>query len=194
MIVLSIIIVLEVSYMLIVVGSRREGNSFNLANIVKRKLEEERINTNIIVPGNQRIHICTGCMDCDKSGVCDFTDDMKSNIDLINKEKVIMFISPTRWNCMSGDLKIFMDRLNPLYSNHGLKGKKAIVVSIGAQGKDVYSTSQCTYSLRSFIEASEMDFVLSHEFYNCKNFEDILMHGTEIEDFIKEVKNIAKEN
>lgn len=62
--------------MLIIVGSRRNGNSLKLANIIKEELGKERISTNIIIPGNQKIHICTGCMDCDKDGVCDFTDDM----------------------------------------------------------------------------------------------------------------------
>ena len=63
--------------MLIIVGSRRNGNSLALAEYVKKELAEDRIHAEIIVPGNQRIHLCTGCMDCDESGVCDFTDDMK---------------------------------------------------------------------------------------------------------------------
>ena len=103
--------------MLIIVGSRREGNSYNLAKKIKEELEKVRIICKIITPGNQKIHLCTGCMDCDKNGVCDFTDDMKNNIDLIRQENTIMFITPTRWNLLSGDLKIFMDRLNPLYKN-----------------------------------------------------------------------------
>lgn len=180
--------------MLIVVGSRRLGNCYNLANKIKRELESERIPVNIITPGNQRIHLCTGCMDCDASGVCDFTDDMKNNIDKIKNEEVIMFISPTRWNTLSGDLKIFMDRLNPLYSTHGLRGKKAIIVSIGAKPKDVYSNTQCTYSLRSFVEASEMEFALSHDFNECKDREDIMMHGSEIDELIEKIKKIAQKN
>lgn len=180
--------------MLIIVGSRREGNSQNLAKMIKRELEKERISTSIIVPGNQKIHLCTGCMDCDKTHVCDFTDDMKNNIDKIKKENVIMFITPTRWNLLSGDLKIFMDRLNPLYSTKELRGKKAIVVSIGSKGKDIYSTEASTMSLRNFIEASEMEFVLSKDFNDCKEADDILMQGSNIEEFIKEVKKINEKN
>ena len=111
-------------FMLIVVGSRRNGNSLKLAEKIKYELDKERIHSSIIVPGNQKIHICTGCMDCDKDGKCDFTDDMRKNINEIIKENVIMFISPTRWNLISGDLKLFMDRLNPLYSRQQLKNKK----------------------------------------------------------------------
>ena len=63
--------------MLIIVGSRRDGNSLKLANKIKETLSNERIYSSIIVPGNQKIHICTGCMDCDKDGKCDYTDDME---------------------------------------------------------------------------------------------------------------------
>ena len=101
---------------LIVVGSRRNGNSLKLAKTLKNELEKNRIIGKIIVPGNQKIYLCTGCMDCDTNGTCDFNDDMNNNIDLINKTDSIIFISPTRWNTISGDLKIFMDRLNQLYT------------------------------------------------------------------------------
>ena len=50
---------------LIVVGSRRNGNSLKLAKILKIELSKNRIISNIIVPGNQKIYLCTGCMDCD---------------------------------------------------------------------------------------------------------------------------------
>lgn len=180
--------------MLIVVGSRREGNSYKLANIVKDEMDKERIKVDIIVPGNQKIHLCTGCMDCDENGICDFTDDMEKNIELLKKENVCMFITPTRWNLLSGDLKIFMDRLNPLYSTSALKGKKAIVVSIGSKPKDVYSTEASTHSLRSFVEAAGMDCVLTCEFNDCLDFSDILLQDVKIDDFVKKVLAIAKEN
>ena len=45
--------------MVIIVGSRREGNSYYLANKIKEGLAKERIRTTIITPGNQKIHICT---------------------------------------------------------------------------------------------------------------------------------------
>ena len=68
------------SKVLIIVGSRREGNSFNLANKLKEELKKDRIISKIITPGNQKIYLCTGCMDCDEEGVCDFKDDMEDNI------------------------------------------------------------------------------------------------------------------
>lgn len=178
--------------MLIIVGSRREGNSKMLADLVKEALDKERIHSTIITPGNQLIHICTGCMDCDKSGVCDFTDDMKENIEKIKRENILMFITPTRWNLLSGDLKIFIDRLNPLYSTYGLKGKKGIIVSIGSKGKEVYSTESSTSSLRSFFESAGIECVLTKDFNDCLESGDISTKRNEIERFIEDVKIIAK--
>lgn len=175
--------------MLIFVGSRRDGNSLKLANKIKAALDKERINTEIIVPGNQKIHICTGCMDCDKDGICDYTDDMKDNIDKIKNEEYLMFITPTRWNILSGDLKIFIDRLNPLYARNGLKGKKMIAVSIGAKNKDLYSTEAALTSLISFAEAAKMKIILDKQFYNCLNASDILDQENEINEFIEDLKH-----
>lgn len=174
--------------MLIIVGSRRNGNSLKLANLVKEELNKNRIHSDIIVPGNQKIHICTGCMDCDQDGVCDFTDDMKNNIDLIKKEDYLMFITPVRWNLLSGDLKIFIDRLNPMYSRNELKDKKVILVSIGCKDNSLYSTEAGITSLNSFVESAKMQIILEKKFYNCLNSDDILEQQYEIEDFINKVK------
>ncbi len=178
--------------MVIIVGSRREGNSYHLANKVKEELASDRIYCNIITPGNQKIHICTGCMDCDKNGICDFKDDMKENIDLIKKEEYIMIITPTRWNLLSGDLKIFMDRLNPLYANKGLKDKKVILVSIGSKDKSLYSTESSLSDLHSFAEASLMNCILDKQFYNCLQDKDILNQVEELNAFIAQIKEKVK--
>lgn len=179
--------------MIIVVGSRRNGNCLKLANKIKNELDKERIHTSIIVPGNQKIHICTGCMDCDKDGVCDFKDDMKQNIEEIKKDNYIMFITPTRWNLISGDLKIFIDRLNPMYSRSELKDKKMIAVSIGSKDKSLYSTEAALTSLASFAESAQMNLILDKQFYNCLNGDDILLQEDEVNKFIEEIKKKIKE-
>lgn len=175
--------------MLIIVGSRREGNSLNLANKISEELAKERIISEIIIPGNQRIHICTGCMDCDKNGVCDFTDDMKANIEKFRKEEVIIFITPTRWNLLSGDIKIMMDRLNPMYRNKELKGKKMIAIAIGCKGKEVYSTEAAITSLQSFAENAGMNVVLTKQFNHCLNSDDIFQKCDEITNLISDIKS-----
>lgn len=178
--------------MLIIVGSRRNGNSLKLANYVKHELEKDRIHTSIFVPGNSKIHICTGCMDCDKDGVCDFKDDMDDVINKIKEEEYIMFITPTRWNLISGDLKIFIDRLNPLYSRQQLKDKKLIAVSIGSKDKSLYSTEAALTSLISFAESAKMKVILDKQFFNCLDGADILSHEHELSKFVDDIKSSLK--
>ncbi|MGM9834470.1 MAG: flavodoxin family protein [Bacilli bacterium] len=179
---------------LIIVGSRREGNSAILAKKLQNSLQESRISCDVITPGNQKIYLCTGCMDCDLNGVCDFSDAMASNITKINTAEYLIFITPTRWNTLSGDLKIFMDRLNPLYSTRGLKNKKMISLVIGSKPKSVYSTDGCLTSLGSFAESAMMDVVYTHEFNDCLMFEDILKQEENMMKVIMEIKELINNN
>lgn len=188
----NILRVINMGKALIVVGSRREGNSFYLANKIKEELKKDRIVSYIIVPGNQKIHLCTGCMDCDENGVCDFTDDMQRNIDRLLECDTIIFITPTRWNLLSGDIKIFMDRLNPLYTNKKMEGKKMVAISIGSSPKDVYSTDDAVKSLTNFAESASMDTVLTYQFNNCLDFKDILKQEDNINSLIEKLKIIIK--
>ena len=176
------------SKVLIIVGSRREGNSFNLANKLKEELKKDRIISKIITPGNQKIYLCTGCMDCDENGVCDFKDDMEDNIKKVLESDALIFITPTRWNTLSGDLKIFMDRLNPLYTKGSLKNKKMISIAIASNGKEEYSSDGAISALSSFADSAKMKVVLTHQFNNCLDCADILEKEDEIKKLASDIK------
>lgn len=171
----------------IIVGSRRDGNSSKLAKIMKEKLKKERIVSNIITPGNQKIYLCTGCMDCDVNGKCDFKDDMDENINKILESNTLIFISPARWNLLSGDLKIFMDRLNPLYTPKKLEGKKMVSIIIGGKKKEEYSTEAALTSLNSFADSSEMKVIYQYQFNECLLADDILEKIDEIDEMVQEL-------
>ena len=131
-------------------------------------------------------------MDCDKDGVCDFKDDMEQNIEDIKNDNVIMFITPTRWNLLSGDLKIFMDRLNPLYSKGLLRGKKLIAVSIGSKSRDLYSkTKSYKAGLRKGDIITSIKFKDGNNEQTINTFKDILKYQDEISKFLLDVKQIV---
>ena len=178
---------------LIIIGSRREGNSAILAKKIKEAMKKERISVDIITPGNQKIYLCTGCMDCDETGVCDFKDDMVENIEKVEKADYLVWITPTRWNLLSGDLKIFMDRLNPLYASRKLEGKKMIAIVIGSKKKSEYSTDGALTSLGSFADSSGMKIIYHTEFNDCLEYEDILNQEEKITKTIEEIKKVVKQ-
>lgn len=177
---------------LIIVGSRREGNSFHLAKKLKEGLLDRRISCDIIIPGNQKIYLCTGCMDCDTTGICDFKDDMESNINKVLDSDYLIFITPTRWNTLSGDLKIFMDRLNPLYSGRKLENKKMIALVVGSKPKSAYSTDGALTSLGSFSESAKMNLVYKYEFNDCLKFQDILEQEENVKTVIEEITSLIE--
>lgn len=176
----------------IIIGSRRTGNSHHLAKKMMEHFKKERIISNVIIPGNQKIFLCTGCMDCDINGKCDFKDDMEDNINKILESEALIFITPTRWNLLSGDLKIFMDRLNPLYTPKKLENKKMVAIAIGGKKKEEYSTEAAITSLGSFADSANMKLVFSYQFNECLQANDILEKEEEInkmmEELIKKVK------
>ena len=177
---------------LIINGSRRDGNCKKICDILKQSLRKERIISNVITPGNQKIYLCTGCMDCDENGVCDFKDDMVSNVEKVKMSDYLIFITPTRWNLLSGDLKIFMDRLNPLYASRKLENKKMIALVVGAKKKEEFSTDGALTSLGSFADSSGMNMVYHNEFNECLDFDDILKQEDKINKMIEEIKKILK--
>lgn len=177
---------------LIIIGSRREGNSAVLGKKIKEVLKKERISVDTITPGNQKIYLCTGCMDCDENGVCDFKDDMVDNVAKVKDSDYLIFITPTRWNLLSGDLKIFMDRLNPLYASRKLEGKKMIALAVGAKKKEEFSVDGAITSLGSFADSSGMKMVYHKGFYECLDFEDILKQEENIDKVLEEIKKIIK--
>lgn len=171
----------------IIIGSRRDGNSSKLAKMMKDKFQKERIISNIITPGNQKIYLCTGCMDCDVNGKCDFKDDMEDNINKLLESETIIFITPTRWNLLSGDLKIFMDRLNPLYTPKKLKDKKMVSIVIGGKKKAEYSTEAALTSLNNFADSASMKVIYQYQFNECLLANDILDKQEEIDKLINEL-------
>ncbi len=184
---IKIIMVKKMARVLFIVGSRREGNSYHLMKELSDGLSASRISTDVIIPGNQKIYLCTGCMDCDKNGVCDFNDDMSSNIEKVRSSEVLVFITPTRWNTLSGDLKIFIDRLNPLYATKELKNKKVIVIAVGSKKRDEYSTDGAMTSLGLFLESAEAQLIYKCCFDCCLNYTDILNQREKIDSVLQDM-------
>ncbi len=174
------------------IGSRREGNCAYLAKRISETLKKERISNTVITPGNQKIYLCTGCMDCDETGVCDFKDDMMSNIEKVKEAEYLIFITPTRWNLLSGDLKIFMDRLNPLYASRKLEGKKMIALVIGAKEKSEYSTDGALTSLGSFADSSGMKLIFHKQINNCLEYDDLSKQEETVNKILEEIKKLIK--
>ena len=96
---------------------RKGGNSDILADAFIKGVVEaghiaEKVNIREI-----NLKFCEGCFACQKhkDNLCAIDDDMKSYLSRIQNADVLVFATPVYYFDMSGQLKTFLDRLNPLY-------------------------------------------------------------------------------
>lgn len=95
---------------------RKGGNSDTMADEFLRGAVEagntvEKINIRDI-----ELKFCIGCLSCQRTGKCVLRDDMNALYDTVQRADILVFATPVYYYGMTGQLKTFLDRLNPLFS------------------------------------------------------------------------------
>lgn len=160
-----------------IVSSARKGNSYKMAYAAYEhfiKVASKNDNADFIQLSKYRIKPCTGCLLCDESQKCNIHDDMQRLIKKIIKADIVVFSSPTRWGLLSGDLKVFLDRLNPLAMTHKLGEKRALIFVVGQSEPNDPSINNACESIENFCKSSKIDVIKTVKAYNCLREDDIL--------------------
>jgi len=119
-------------------GSPRRGNTeFTLKRFLSQA-EGLGHKTELVLLRERRVEHCTGCFVCDEEMVCPLRDDMDFITERMERCDLIVFASPNYFNNVTGIMKDFFDRLNPLYKKKALSGKKMISICIGASTNTTY--------------------------------------------------------
>lgn len=119
---------------LVINGSpRAKGNSDLLCDEFIRGAEEAGHQVEKISLRERKIHPCRACYACFRTGTCVQQDDMAELLDRAEEADVLVLASPTYFLTMSGQMKVFIDRL--LSKWQGLGGKDAYVIVTGHDGK-----------------------------------------------------------
>ncbi|HOF34688.1 MAG TPA: flavodoxin family protein [Spirochaetota bacterium] len=99
-------------------GSPRaeKGNTHFMVKAFLEGAEKAGAVTNNIFLSKKKINPCMGCFTCwlKTPGVCVFKDDMKSLLSEVLSSDIIVFAFPLYVDNVSGQMKIFMDRLMTL--------------------------------------------------------------------------------
>ncbi|RJO59984.1 flavodoxin family protein [candidate division WS5 bacterium] len=109
-------------------GSPRKENSYYMVETVLKATEKP---FDLFHLKELSIEPCNGCMSCMENFKCQQKDDMEKIIQKIENSQIIVFGSPTYFSNVSGLMKNFMDRCCPFYFSQKLRGKKAIILSVG---------------------------------------------------------------
>ena len=94
---------------------RKNGNSDILAEEFARGAREAGHSVEKICLREIELKFCTGCMYCHTRGTCVIKDGVETLLPRIADSDVLVFATPVYYYEMSGQLKTFLDRMNPLY-------------------------------------------------------------------------------
>jgi len=94
---------------------RKDGNSEILAKSFAQGASDSGHNVKFVAVRDIDLKFCSGCMYCQSHGACVLKDGMNSLYEDFQNADVLVFASPVYYYSVSGQLKTFLDRLNPLY-------------------------------------------------------------------------------
>lgn len=92
------------------------GNSEILCKEFEKGAKQAGHKVELINLRDYKIDYCIGCYACTKLGKCFQKDDMNELSQKLLCADVIVFATPVYFYSMSGQLKVFIDRLVPVYT------------------------------------------------------------------------------
>lgn len=95
---------------------RVNGNSEILANEFARGAKDAGHCVEVVYLRDYNLKYCNGCYACEKIGKCIHNDGMNALGEKLLNANVIVFATPVYFYSMSGQLKVFIDRLVPYYT------------------------------------------------------------------------------
>jgi len=94
-----------------------------LANFVLEGAAEAGAETELVDLCDLKITPCTACEGCSFNGICVYEDDMPALVERMKEADGILFASPVYIDNVSGQMKIFFDRLADAIHYQVLAGK-----------------------------------------------------------------------
>ncbi len=123
-------------------GSPRKGNSFKMLNSFINGAEDKGYKVELIDACSLNISPCKECGFCSKEGVCRVKDEMDEIRSKLEDATHIAVCSPVFFFGLSAQLKILIDRCQPLWAKKyilkkSIPEKKGYFFSAGGFSKDI---------------------------------------------------------
>ena len=170
-----------------VIGSMRKGNSAYIAGEIQKSLPKISVYTL-----GHNIAYCTGCLECDETHRCIIRDDMDEIISSILGSEILLIVTPVRYSLMSGDVKVFIDRLNPTAVAETLFGKKVMAIAIGQTEEADGAVQDAIKSIEIFAQNAGMDFLGGYPVFTCYGEHDLSEKTEVVSNIIKWVQEKIK--
>ena len=168
-------------------GSPRSGNTEFILKRILTQSEKFETSVELVLLKDKRIEYCNGCLTCDSTGLCNIRDDMQLIYSKLEESDMIIFGSPTYFDSVTGMMKNFIDRLEPLVVMKKLNGKKVISITVGQENEN--STDETTKYIERFSSIIGSDMVGDLSFI-AKNLGEIEKDSEKISQIDRFVQNI----
>jgi len=141
-------------------GSTRKGNTEKLIKAAAEELKKDSLEVIEIYLSNFSPEPCDGCLVCDETGKCHIEDGMNEINEHLASADGLIIGTPARWALLSGSLKTFIDRTNPLAATERLAEKKVAVIAVGqCEEEEAESIKKAAESVLNFCNDAGMDLV-----------------------------------
>lgn len=87
---------------------------------------------------DKRIGFCKGCLACQQSGTCVIKDDVSEIMDQVLDADIVVWATPIYYYEMSGQMKVLVDRLNPMFMKDYQFRDVYFLAAAAEEGEDVY--------------------------------------------------------
>lgn len=169
-----------------IIGSLRDGNTKYMVDSIVDELSKSDVTIDKIHLKDITMGFCNGCLQCDTTGSCILNDDMSRLVENAKMADGFIFASPARWGLLSGEMKTFFDRLNPLAVKEELSGKKCVNIIIGqSEETEGESIALAGESIKYFCENAGIDVVDTLLAYGCYGRHDLKKAPEYIEEGIR---------
>ena len=133
----------------IISSSMRKGNSDILCDEFEKGAKNAGNNITRINIREYNIKFCSACSDCYNVGRCIHKDDMNNFYEAIKNSDILVFATPIYFGSISGSLKVFIDRLYPIYQS--LKASEVYVIATCYSNEKKF-IDESLHSIRRFLE------------------------------------------
>ena len=132
---------------------RKNGNSETLANSFAEGAKAAGNEVLQVAVRDLGLQFCTGCMFCQSHDRCVLGDGMNALYSKFENADVLVFATPVYYYAASGQLKTFLDRLNPLYPRKN-KFKEVYLIATAAEDEKSAMDGSVT-DIRGWIDCFE---------------------------------------
>ncbi len=129
---------------------RKNGNCSAICAEFAKGAEEAGNSVETVFLHEKNIGFCTGCFQCQgNGGTCILKDDMAGILDSLVAADVVVLATPVHFNCLTGEMKTYIDRTFPKVKE--IQGKKVYLV-VACATPDPARHERTLLALRSYTE------------------------------------------